>query len=230
MPPPGSDANEQQGVTDSRFWMLINPALPIGGYSFSHGMESAIEAGLVDSSDSATRWIKSLGRRALPSLELPLLARLLDGFESADVERINYWNDLAHASRETSELLLEECEKGRALRKLYPALGIEPELELEALGFSGAFAEVCHSWKISKSLALRGFGWIWYEMLVTAAVKLVPLGHSDGQRLLLELHGTLDELVEQALQCSDLEIGASAPGLAGLSAAHENQAARVFRS
>lgn len=215
---------------DTRFWMLISPALPVGGYSFSHGIESAIATGAVTDFESTKHWVSTLAERVLPSLELPIVARLIESLRAGDVDQVNYWNDIALATRESRELLLEEREKGRALVQLFPALGIEPAIQTKNPSFSAAFAQVCHQWEISIDTALCGYAWIWYEMLVTAAVKLVPLGHSDGQRLLLALNGTLDGLLAAALECRDEDIGASAPSLAMLSSAHETQHARLFRS
>ncbi len=215
---------------DPRFWLLISPTLPVGGYSYSHGLESAVLTGWVHDFESARDWIGSLALRVLPRLELPLIDRLLDAFEAADAQRVTYWNEFAHATRESNELLLEEREKGGALVRLFPALGITSDLVVEEAGFATAYAQVCSHWQVPKVTALQGYAWIWFEMLVAAAIKLVPLGHSDGQRLLLEFNNTLDELVSQALECADDDIGAGAPGLGSLSSGHETQSARLFRS
>ena len=223
-------AQESAHGLDPRFWILINPALPVGGYSFSHGVESAVREGWISDYQSSRDWIGSLAKRVLPGLELPLLLRMLHGLEKNCATSVHYWNDIALATRETSELLLEEQEKGRALERLYPALGIAPKLAIEDAGFTAAFAQICSTWQVSDQTAMQGYAWIWYEMLVAAAVKLVPLGHSDGQRLLLEFNATLTELVDAAMACGDDDIGAGTQGLAMLSSGHESHYARLFRS
>ncbi len=214
----------------NRFWMLLSPALPVGGFSYSHGLESAVAEGKIFDAQSTDDWIATLGERVLPTLELPLVARLLSAINKQDERSANDWNDTAHATRESAELLLEETEKGKALFRLFPSLDVVPMVTIPNPGFSAAYALACSHWQIPERQALQGFAWIWFEMLVAAAIKLVPLGHSDGQRLLLRFNEKLPVLAEQALLCTDNQIGASAFGLAMLSSAHESQPARLFRS
>ena len=221
---------DKSGRLDPRFWMLINPLLPVGGYSFSHGLESAVEQGWVRDFSSTQTWIRSLGERVLVNLELPVLQRLLEAFLAQDDDACRYWNDVSHASRESAELLLEEQAKGQALVRLFDAFGVENHWGSETHGFTSAFAQICCHWQIDRDTAMQGYAWIWIELLVAAAVKSVPLGHSDGQRLLLNFTQLLPEFVAQAKGVADQDIGSSAPGLAMLSSAHETQHARVFRS
>ena len=213
-----------------RFWMLLSPALPIGGFSYSHGVEGAVAQGIVHDLDSTRDWITSLALRVLPTLELPLVARLLDCANRCDQEGMLEWNDTVLATRESRELQDEERGKGEALTNLLPALQIEPAVHLQQPSFAAAFALVCSAWQIDSRDALAGYAWVWFETLLAAAIKLVPLGHSDGQRLLLEMVDRLDELAELGLACADSELGAGAPGLTLLSAAHETQHARLFKS
>lgn len=215
---------------DPRFWMLLSPALPIGGYSFSHGLESTVAAGLIDDASTAHQWIRSLSFRVLPTLELPLLSRLLDCINRGDRDSFVDWNDYVLASRESAELLTEETAKGQALNRLLSVLEVDPLVELDTPSFSASFAQVCSAWRIDTEQALTGYSWVWFETLVTAAVKLVPLGHSDGQRMLLEFTRDLPELIRQAHSCTDDDLGAGTHGLAMLSAEHEHQHGRVFRS
>lgn len=227
---PSPEETITSAAANTRFWMLLSPALPVGGYSYSHGLESAVSQGKISDAQSTDDWITKLGDRVLPTLELPLIARLLNAINKQDEQTANDWNDTAHATRESAELLLEETEKGRALVRLFPALNVVPKVSIQNPGFSAAYALVCSQWQIPERQALQGFAWIWFEMLVAAAIKLVPLGHSDGQRLLLGFNAKLPDLTERALLCTDNEIGASAFGLAMLSSGHETQPARLFRS
>lgn len=222
-------ATDPSGL-DPRFWLLLSSTLPIGGYSFSHGLESAVMRGHIVDFDSARLWIGSLAARVLPALELPLLLRLLRACREGCSDTANYWNDYSNASRETTELLLEETAKGSALVKLFPSLGIRPQVDIEQPGFSAAYATICVDWQLSERDALTGFAWIWFEMLVAAAIKLIPLGHSQGQQLLLAFNAQLHLFAEPAMHCTDADIGASTPGLAMLSSAHETQPSRQFRS
>ena len=215
---------------DPRLWLLLSPALPVGGYSYSHGLESAVRHQLIKDLADTSAWISTLAQRVLPNLDLPLVHRLLRACNDGDLSCANYWNDVAHATRESAELLLEETEKGRALVNLYPSLGITNVLAIDQPGFCAAYAQVCHNWRLPIRDALMGYGWVWFEMLTAAAIKLVPLGHTQGQRLLLDCTAQLRDLTETAMKCADDDIGASAPGLMMLSAAHETQPARQFRS
>lgn len=215
---------------DTRFWMLISPVLPVGGYSYSHGLESAVAKGWIGDATSCEEWIRTLASRVLVELELPLLIRLLEACDNNDQTAARHWNDLAHATRETTELLLEEKAKGEALTRLFPALEISPSVRIDSAGFTAAFAQACSFWQIPSSTALQGYAWAWFEMLVAAAIKLVPLGHSDGQRLLLRFNGQLEEFSNRATEIDDDAIGATSPGLAILSSEHETQHGRVFRS
>jgi len=223
-------ASERLTTLDNRFWMLISPALPVGGFSYSHGLETAVARGQVYDLQSTRTWITTLGARVLTKLELPLAMRLMKAINSQDAQSANDWNDMAHATRESAELQLEDTEKGGALVRLFPALGVTPTVVIQNPGFSAAYALVCCHWQIPMTQALQGFAWVWFEMQVAAAIKLVPLGHTDGQRLLLEFNQQLAELTEQAMLCPDEEMGAGAFGLAMLSSAHETQPGRLFRS
>lgn len=222
--------NTNRSALDPRLWLLISPALPVGGYSYSHGLESAVLTGRVSDFESAREFIGSLAERVLPRLDLPLLHRLLEALHAGNTEQLNYWNDIVHATRESSELLLEDKDKGRALQRLFPAIGLPTETYVDEPSFPAAFAQVCYHWNIPSATAMCGYAWSWFEMLVAAVVKLVPLGHSDGQRMLLEFNENLNRLAACALEYSDEEIGAGAPGLAMLSSGHETQYARQFRS
>lgn len=217
-------------TVDPRLLLLTSPALPVGGYSFSHGLESAVTAGLISDFAAAQAWIDSLAQHVLPTLELPLLLRLMRAVQAQDAIESQRWNDLLLAMKESAELLHEEESKGAALARLYPIFDVEPQVAFETPSFAAAFASICVSWRIAPANALTAYAWAFYEMLVAAAVKLVPLGHSDGQRLLFAFAGDVSDLVRSALQCADADLGAGTPGLAILSSTHECQQARVFRS
>lgn len=216
---------------EARLWLLLSPALPIGGYSFSHGLESACRAGLVHDSHSAARWLLELGRSMLGSVDLPLLDRLLDAAARADGAAFARWNDELLAQRESAELLREDEAQGAALARLLPALAVTPPVPLpRPMSLAAAYAPVAMSWRLEPARALAGYAWIWFEQQVAAATRIVPLGHSDALALLLQIADQLDALVDGAQQIEDDEIGAAAPGLAVLSSAHEQQPARQFRS
>lgn len=215
---------------------LASPQLPVGGFAYSQGLESAVEAGLVTDAASAGGWIGGVLNASLAHFEVPLLARLVaawrDG-QSAEVVRLN---TLFAASRETSELLDETGRMGRALgvwlRDLDVAGGARLVVVagLDPLTYPAAFACAAAALGLTPEDAVIAYLWAWMENQVIAAVKLVPLGQTAGQRLLLDLGPGLPAIAERALDLPEREWSSMAPGLAILSSRHETQYSRLFRS
>ncbi|MEQ8514820.1 MAG: urease accessory UreF family protein, partial [Chromatocurvus sp.] len=132
--------------------------------------------------------------------------------------------------RETSELLLEDEQMGLALWRLLNDLDA-PDLALRSRpGYVSQFARACRVWQITPVDALQGYAWSWLENQVTSATKLVPLGQTAAQRHLLALMPAIADACERAGTLADDDLGASLPGLAMASSAHEQQHARLFRS
>jgi urease accessory protein len=217
----------------TRLLQLASPTLPVGAYSYSQGLESAVEAGLVTDAASAGRWIGDVFDLAIAGMEAPVTWRLLRAWHDGDRETVARWNDEFLASRETAELRAETVQMGYSLRRLARELGIEGASALDTLeevSFPAAFAFVAAAWNIVPEDALAAYLWAWLENQVLAAVKAVPLGQTDGQRLLLTLGGRIATAVREALIAADDDLANFAPGLAILSARHETQYTRIFRS
>jgi urease accessory protein len=216
-----------------RLLQLASPALPIGMYSYSQGMERAVEDGWIGDEAEAGEWIRGILDRGQSRVDVPLLARLHDAWAADDPDAVERWSRTLTASRETAELRAEDCQTGQALARLLDSLGVEragtwrrhPAATL-ATGFALAAVE----WGIPKERAAAGYLWSWLENQVLCAVKLVPLGQVAGQRLLRDLAARVPGLVAEALALSDDEIGGSAFGLALASSRHEMQYSRLFRS
>jgi len=206
---------------------LASPALPVGAYSYSGGLEAAIEAGVVHDASGAQRWIGDVLEHSVARMEAPVLLRLMQAFcEGASAQD---WNDRFLASRETAELRAETVQMGYSLERLLSDLGIG-KTDVEEPAFPTAFALAGSRWEIDPQSALIAYLWAWVENQVMAAVKSVPLGQTDGQRMLLSLGGRLAGIAERAGQLCDDELGNFAPGLAMLSSRHETQYSRLFRS
>jgi len=206
---------------DPRLLQLASPTLPVGAYSYSGGLEAAAEAGIVKDAASAEQWIGDVLEFAVGRMEAPVLLRMM--------KDIGHWNEFFLASRETSELRAETAQMGFSLNRLLPELGLE-RLELQEVSFPAAFAHAATGWKIDARSALTAYLWAWVENQVMAAVKAIPLGQTDGQRMLLSLGARLEETVGQAQAISDEDLGNFTPGLAVLSTRHETQYSRLFRS
>ncbi len=207
-----------------RLLQLASPTLPVGAYSYSQGLEAAIDAGIVIDAASAEQWIGDVMDFSMSSMEAPLLFRMIN--HASDVETLNA---LFLASRETAELRAETVQMGYSLNRLLPSLDVEP-LVFEEPSFPAAFAAAVNAWQIDPQDALQAYLWSWLENQVMAAVKAVPLGQTDGQRMLLSIANRIPFAVNQAISLRDEDIGSFAPGLAMLSSNHETQYSRLFRS
>lgn len=207
---------------DPRLLQLASPTLPVGAYSYSGGLEAAIEAGLVTDAQSAQRWIGDVFEFSVLRMEAPMLLRMI---EAPDARL----NDEFLASRETAELRAETLQMGYSLANLLRSLGIDIP-EFEEMSFPMAFACAVRHWGIEPRQALVAYLWSWLENQVMAAVKAVPLGQTDGQKILLSLGNLLPAVTEKAKSIRDDDLGNFAPGLAMLSSQHETQYSRLFRS
>lgn len=216
-----------------RLLQLVSPGLPIGMYSYSQGMESAVNDGWIVTADDAGNWLNGLLSEGLARVDAPVLARLYDAWQHDDHHAVDLWSQTLIACRETAELRSEDRQTGQALARLLDKLEISeaqawlrrPDATLATL-----FSLAAVRWQISKTDAIAGYLWGWLENQVLCAVKLVPLGQVAGQQLLKELAGKLPVLVQQALVLNDDEIGGSVFGLALASSRHEMQYSRLFRS
>ena len=211
----------------SRLLQLASPALPVGAYSYSGGLEAAVEAGVVRDAASAERWIGDVLAHSVAVMEAPVLLRLVGAFNTGAPAQ--EWNDRFLASRETAELRAETVQMGFSLQRLLADLGLG-ETGVEEPAFPTAFALAVSRWKIDPADALIAYLWAWLESQVMAAVKSVPLGQTDGQRILLSLGGRLAQVAERAARLGDEELGNFTPGLAVLTSRHETQYSRLFRS
>ena len=216
-----------------RLLQLVSPALPTGGFTYSQGLEYAVEAGWVHDVASLQDWLAGLIEDAIAYLEIPVLARLYHACAKQDTATLDQWGRYLLATRETFELRLEEQQRARALTRLLIDLGISNTQKLQAVMEqcqAAPYALAASSWGISLHEAALGYAWNWLENMVIAAVKLIPLGQTDGQRVQLLLAETLAGAVQHGLAVPDDDIGASAPAMALASSLHETQYTRLFRS
>jgi urease accessory protein len=197
----------------ARLLQLASPTLPVGAYSYSQGLEAAVEAGIVSDAASAERWIADVLEFSVARSDAPLLWQMLHGEDR---------NELFAASRETAELRAETLQMGHSLARLLEDLGFG-EMRKD-LTFPAAFAIAARRWEIEPRAALVAYLWSWLENQVMAAVKAVPLGQTAGQKILLSLGARLENVSCEA------EFSNFAPGLSILSSRHETQYSRLFRS
>lgn len=211
-----------------RLLHLASPALPIGAFHFSQGLEYAVETGWVRDERSALEWIDGIARGSLATLDLPVLYRLHAAWILDDLESVKRWNSFLLACRETSELRAEDRHMGAALLRVLAEFGLRTDLA--GVAHATAFAFACARWDIVPLDVLRTYAWAWSENQVLAAVKLVPLGQSAGQRLLHALYTEIDTWSARAIDLMDSDIGLSACCQSLASGRHETQYTRLFRS
>ena len=203
----------------ARLLQLASPTLPVGAYSYSQGLEAALEARMVRDAASAERWIADVLELSLARLEVPLLRRQID-------DPMQERNDFFLATRETAELRAETLQMGHSLAKLLGEFGIPVAIRDPA--YPTAYAIAVRAWDIPAHDGAVAYLWSWLENQVMAAVKAVPLGQTAGQRILLSLGGRLEALA--LAEVDEARWSNIALGLAFLSARHETQYSRLFRS
>jgi urease accessory protein len=216
-----------------RLWQLISPALPIGAYAYSQGLEYATESGWIHEETSAQQWISGVLSNTVNRLDIPVLAKLHEAWKRHDQDTIQQWNAFLLAARESAELRSEDAYLGGSLRQLLLDLNLPAAAQWpteKASSFANMFALAAVHWQIPLYDTAMGYLWAWTENQVAAAIKLVPLGQVAGQRILSHALELIPGLVDTGLSLSEEDIGALAPGLAIASALHETQYTRLFRS
>ena len=214
---------------------LASPALPVGGFSYSEGLEAAVDAGHVRDADSAADWLTQQLHLTLARSDLAVIAQALRAWRAGDAARVHALNDWLLQTRESAELRLQTEQMGRSLREWLRKL---PQADATVLDFA---ASIDPSYPVLFALAASGSGapvrdvllayaFGWAENLMQAALKAVPLGQTAGQLILSRLAAEIPAAVEHALALPDSERQAYSPMLAILSSQHETQYSRLFRS
>ncbi len=216
-----------------RLMQLASPSLPVGGYAYSRGMEQAVEAGWLTCEEDAGAWIFGLLSEAFARTDIPLMKRLYLSWQQGDLQQVQYWNQYLFAMRESAEFQLEESQMGKALAKLLISLEIQEAVEWQFESrstFTCLFALAAVCWQIPLHDTCCGYIWSWLENQAAAAIKLIPLGQTSGQRILSQGITLVEAALSKGLRLGDDEIGYAAPALAMASAFHETQYTRLFRS
>jgi len=214
---------------------LASPALPVGGFSYSESLEAAVEHGLVHDEASAQAWLLDQLHLVQARSELPVVAQAMTAWQQQDVPRLTQLNQWVLQTRETFENRLQSEQMGRSLldwlrnhtdvdeERVHICQGLTPTWPM-------VFALALTAREVQPRDGLLTSAFAWAENMVQAAIKSVPLGQRSGQRILAALSADISAAVDHALSLNDDQRQAFSPRLAILTARHETQYSRLFRS
>lgn len=213
---------------------IASPALPVGAYSYSQGLEAALEQGMVRDAESAREWIARHLSEIIARWEAPLCWRLMQAFTRRDGQAVAELSERCLASRDTAEFRAESVQMGFSLSRLIAELGIADEGVLAMLDqevpLPAAYACAVAALGIPHEEALLAMLFSWTENQVLVCVKSVPLGQVAGQKLLLSLRPDIEAAALAAQAIGEADMSNWAPGLSLLSMQHEVQHGRLYRS
>ncbi len=223
--------------TQLRLTWLASPALPVGGFSYSEGLESAVEHGALKTEAHVGAWLLDQLHLSLARADLAVVAQAFEAWRRHDAERAASLNDWVRCTRESSELRQQTEQMGRSLVEWLRNGDDAADARIARLAslapapsWPVAFALAAALTQASAREAMLAFAFGWAENMTQAAMKAVPLGQGAAQRILAELARQIPAAVESALQLDDTERQVLTPMLAILSAQHETQYSRLFRS
>jgi urease accessory protein len=231
-----------------RLLQLASSTLPVGAYSYSEGLETLAHTGKINSGETLRQWLEQELCTGSIRVEAAVMVRVYQAASHHHVEDIRRWNTWLSAVRETEELRNQSWQMGRSLLRLLQNTDAQPlptELSSENTGvtlaevqqvcgntynFATAFGLAAVLWQIEAPIALTGYLFSWVTNLIGAGVRLVPLGQTVGQQLMLDLQPRLDRATQEILALADDELTSCSWGLALASMSHETQYSRLFRS
>ncbi|MBE9117173.1 urease accessory protein UreF [Lusitaniella coriacea LEGE 07157] len=209
---------------------LASPALPVGAYSYSEGLETLVEGQVIATASQLETWIERELRYGIIVTEAAVMVRGHQSF--GDRAQLEYWNAWLSASRETRELRQQSWQMGQSLLKL--SIHLQPELQpfgnIFPCNYAIAYGIIAAQLQIDPEATALAYLQSWATNFITAGIKLIPLGQTAGQQILFNLNPLLLEAAQKALQLDDSELGGWSWGVAFASMGHETQYTRLFRS
>ncbi|KAF3885556.1 MULTISPECIES: urease accessory protein UreF [Nostocales] len=213
---------------------LASPTLPVGAYSYSEGLETLVENGTIQDRATLQHWLESELRYGAIRLEGAVMVRAYRSVKTGDLKELSYWNSWLSAARETEELRASSWQMGRSLIRLLVQLVPRIAPIANAVGnpcnYAVAFGIAAAYWNIDVQATLLAYLQSWTSNLITAGVKLIPLGQTAGQQTLLCLQELLVVAAGDIVKLEDDNLGCCSWGLSLASMAHESQYTRLFRS
>jgi len=214
---------------------LSSPALPVGGFSYSEGIESAVDAGWIVDEMSANTWVCDQLDLSLARGDLSIIAQAVQAWRIFDKDRLRDLNNWVLRTRESSETRLQTEQMGRSLLDWIKNQDVVDQERIDFLISQSptwplSFSLAVAPFEVDPEVCLLTYAFSWAENIVQACIKTVPLGQKSGQRILASLRRKIPQAVESALALSDEDRQTFTPGLAILCANHETQYSRLFRS
>jgi len=221
---------------------LASPALPVGGYSYSEGLETLVARGAINDMNTLADWLESSLQFGAIRLETALTIRAYRAIKAEKLDSLIDWNNWATAAKDTEELRQQSWQMGRALIKLFLAMQPPKKInlieELEKVvkadsnfcNYAIAFGLAAAFWQIDLENTVLSYLQSWATNLINAGVKLIPLGQTQGQKLLLNLQPQIISTAGEVLQLKDDDLSSCSWGLSLASMVHETEYSRLFRS
>ncbi|MGF1513005.1 MAG: urease accessory protein UreF [Elainellaceae cyanobacterium] len=219
-----------------RLLQLASPALPVGAYSYSEGLETLSQQGTLSDAAALEAWLTHELRYGTVQLETSILLKAHRATSRKDIEAIAEWNQWLSALRDTEELRQQSWQMGQSFKQLLIQLdpAFEPLLTFAPCNFAIAFAVAAAQWELTPHEALLGYLYSWINTGIGAGVKLIPLGQTAGQQLQQRLYPQLEATAAAILECSTEEWDSAHEfcswGLSLASMGHETLYSRLFRS
>lgn len=213
---------------------LTNSAMPIGGFSYSEGLEQLIEQKIIPDYNALKIWIEDSLNFGTIRLEACVLKRVYDAKRAHDKKSLFFWDEWLLATMEAEELRRQSLDMGRALQRLLTSL-VNNDSPLEKYqptlkNYASVFGEAIADWEIPLAPALYGYLYRWVSSTLDVGIKLIPMGQSAGQKCLWNIHPLLEEKVSELLSLSDEDLYSWNIGIVLASMHHETQYSRLYRS
>ncbi len=217
-------------AAEAALLQLSSAALPVGAYSYSQGLEAAIDDGRLRAAADVERFVGDVLALVVARYEAPAWWRLRAALDRGDDEAFRGWNDDFLATRESAELRAETLQMGHSMIALLHGLDLAVDVAVDAWTWPAAHAVASQALGIAPRSALNGYLFGWLENQVLAGMKALPYGQLAGQRMLQSLRPALVDAVASAATRDDDQLATQAPAYAINSARHERQYSRLFRS
>lgn len=222
----------------TRLLTWLSPAFPVGGFSYSHGIEYAVEVGLVQTSATLGAWVDGILRFGAGRNDGIFLIAAHRAATIADGAGLLAIADFAAALRGTRETAMESLAQGSAFLKaiaagwpdLVDSAAVESLAGAQSISYPVAVGAVAAIAGIDEAAVLEAYLMALAANLISAGIRLVPLGQSDGLRIVAELEPRVYEYAKRLRLLSLEDLGGSALAVDWTSMHHETQYTRLFRS